>query len=361
MKTGLRDGSGSRHYRYLYEDADRHGNVRVYFWRGKGSPKIRIRSTPGTEEFDREYRQAFEGISGAATAAQSGPAAPGSVGWLCQQYYASAGFQRLDVATRKRRRAVLEEICRAAGTFRFATMKPQHVAKLRDQKAATPESANMRVKALRQLFRWATSPEYRIASYNPAAEVGYLRPLNPDGFKAWTEADVAKFRARHPIGTQARLALDLLLYTGVRRSDVVKLGPQMERDGRLIFSETKGRARIVKTHELPILPPLRASIDATPTGHLVYLPTIFGKPRSVKAFGGWFSRRCQEAGLVGLSAHGLRKLAAQTCAEAGATEQQLMALFGWTSGRQAAVYTRKANQALMEAQAAPLLAGKRPA
>ena len=30
-------------------------------------------------------------------------------------------------------------------------------------------------------------------------------------------------------GTKARLAFDLLLYTGVRRSDVVRLGPQMER------------------------------------------------------------------------------------------------------------------------------------
>ena len=94
-----------------------------------------------------------------------------------------------------------------------------------------------------------------------------------------------RYEARHPIGTKARLAFDLLLYTGVRRSDVVKLGPQMERwftetlpDGKtvevqkLVFTETKGGLRIVKTHELPMLPPLRQSIDATPTGHLVYWP-----------------------------------------------------------------------------------------
>jgi integrase len=103
------------------------------------------------------------------------------------------------------------------------------------------------------------------------------------------------YEARHPIGTKARLAFDLLLYTGVRRSDVVRLGPQMERsfaeltpDGKtvevqkLLFTEAKGRSRITKTHELPILPPLRQSIDATPTGHLVYLVTAFGKPHSAK-------------------------------------------------------------------------------
>ncbi len=150
-----------------------------------------------------------------------------------------------------------------------------------------------------------------------------------------------------------------MLYTGVRRSDVVKLGPQMERDGKLIFSETKGRAKIVKTHELPILEPLRCSIDATPTGHLVYLVTAFGRPHSVKAFGNWFKRRCREAGVAAdLSAHGLRKLGAQRCAEAGASEHQIMALFGWASTKQSALYTRKASRTKLEAEAAPMLAGQ---
>jgi hypothetical protein len=56
----------------------------------------------------------------------------------------------------------------------------------------------------------------------------------------------------------------------------------MERDGKLIFTEQKGRSRIVKAHELPILPTLRRSIDATPTGHLVYLVTAFGQPHSAR-------------------------------------------------------------------------------
>ena len=138
---------------------------------------------------------------------------------------------------------------------------------------------------------------------------------------------------------------------------MVKLGPQMERAGKLVFSETKGRRRMVKTHELPILPPLRASIDATPTGHLVYLVTEFGHPYSVKGFSNWLVRRCREAGLdAGLTAHGLRKLGAVRCIEAGATEHQLMALFGWSTTKQAALYTRKANRARLEAGAAPLLA-----
>jgi integrase len=365
MKVRLRDRSGIRLYRYIAEDVDRHGNVRIYF-RRKGQRKIRLTEVPGTVAFDAEYQRAFSGALKPPTN-QHSAAMPGTMRWLCEQYYASAAFQSLAPSTRKVRRGILEEICERAGQFRYAMMEPSHVAKLRDEKAAFPHAANNRVKTLRQLFAWALSPEYGYVKKNPARDVTRLRGTNPDGIRAWTEHDALRYEARHPLGTKARLAFDLLLYTGVRRSDVVRLGPQMERwftetlpDGnmvevqKLVFTEMKGGSRIVKTHELPILPPLRESIDATLTGHLVYLMTAWGKPHSAKAFGNWFKKRCREAGLEDLSAHGLRKLGAQRCAEAGATEHQLMALFGWTTPQQAAVY-KKANRARLEASAAPLL------
>lgn len=361
MRVRMRDGSGVRIYRYIVEDVDRHGNVRIYF-RRKGQPKIRLTEMPGTSAFDAEYHRAFSGAIRLPSISQHIVWAPGMLGWLCEQYYGSAVFQSLDKSTRKTRRGILEAICErridghCAGTFRYATMEPRHVAKLRDEKAGFPEAANHRLKALRQLFAWACLPEYRYASKNPARDVTYLKSNNPDGIPAWSEADAARYEARHPIGTKARLAFDLLLYTGVRRSDAVRLGPQMERDGKLVFTEKKGRSRIVKTHELPILPPLRRSIDATKKqdSHLVYLVAASGQPQSAHAFGCWFIRRCREAGLA-RSAHGLRKLGAQRCAEAGATEHQLMALFGWANPKQAAIYTKKANRAKLEAAAAPLL------
>src|SRR3984893_3423239 len=353
MKVRLHDKTGIRLYRYLVEDVDRHGNVRIYL-RRKGQPKIRLTQVPGTAAFETEYQRAFSGEL-KLPKSQHTAATPGTMRWLCEQYYASAAFQSLAESTRKVRRGILEEICQRAGNFRYAMMGTPHVAKLRDEKAAFPEAANNRVKALRQVFTWANSPEYGYATKNPARDVAKLRSTNPDRIRAWSEADAARYEARHPRGTKARLAFDLLLYTGVRRSDVVRLGPQMERDGKLVFNEIKGSARIVKAHELPILPPLRQSIDDTQIGHLVYLVTAFGRPRSAKAFGNWFKKRCREAGLEHLSAHGLRKLGAQRCAEAGASEHQLMALFGWSTPQQAALYTRKASRAKLEAAAAPLL------
>jgi integrase len=160
------------------------------------------------------------------------------------------------------------------------------------------------------------------------------------------------------------LALALLLYTGVRRSDVVKLGRQMERDGALHFVETKGadsralgrkKWTAPKRRVLPILPALREVIDATPSGTLTYLVTHFGQPFTAAGFGNKFRTWCNAAGLPHCSAHGLRKAGATIAAENGATAHQLMALFGWTTIKQAEGYTRRANRERLVSEAMHLL------
>src|ERR1700732_4252523 len=99
MKIRLRDGTGSRIYRFLTEDVDRHGNVRIYF-RRKGQPKIRLTETPGTQAFDKEYLRAFQGeLAPPQHSTRRGAAAPGTMRWLCEQYYTSAAFLGLGDST----------------------------------------------------------------------------------------------------------------------------------------------------------------------------------------------------------------------------------------------------------------------
>jgi integrase len=203
--------------------------VRIYFRRKVGQRRIRLRETPGTEAFDKEYQRAFRGET-KQPAAASKRVAPASLRWLCQQYYASAEFQELAESTQTVRRGVLNGICdrriedECVGDWPYAEIEPRDVRRLRDEKKAFPDAANNLVKTLRQLFAWACLGDVGLAETNPARDVGRLKPHNPDGIRAWTEADALRYEARHPIGTKARLAFDLLIYTGVRRSDVVKLG-----------------------------------------------------------------------------------------------------------------------------------------
>jgi integrase len=150
---------------------------------------------------------------------------------------------------------------------------------------------------------------------------------------------VEQYEARHPIGSNARLALALLLYTGARRSDIVLLGRQHVKDGWIKFIAQKNQKRRPVTIELPMPPTLATIIDATITGALTFLVTEYGKPFTAAGFGAWFRKRCDEANLPGCSAHGLCKAGAARAAENGATAQELMAIFGWLSLKEAERYT----------------------
>ena len=84
--------------------------------------------------------------------------------------------------------------------------------------------------------------------------------------------------------------------------------------------------------------------------------TESGRPyATAKAFGYWFKSWCTQAGIPHCTAHGLRKAGATFAAEQGATEHQLMAIYGWDSPKQAALYTKAANRKRLTADAMPLV------
>jgi integrase len=219
----------------------------------------------------------------------------------------------------------------------------------RERRAAAPHAANNFLKAMCAFFAWAV--DEGLLEINPTAKVKLLKGPNDDvGFHTWTEEELQRFEARWPVGTRERLAFDLLLYTGLRRGDVVRLGRQHVRDGMLSLRMEKTGDMVV----IPMLPILQATIDASAVGDLTYLITEFGNPFSKAGFGNWFRRACRKAKCPG-SAHGLRKAGATRAAENGATERQLMAIFGWTSSKMATHYTRAAEQRHLAMSAGELL------
>ncbi|MGH6725474.1 MAG: tyrosine-type recombinase/integrase [Pseudolabrys sp.] len=131
-----------------------------------------------------------------------------------------------------------------------------------------------------------------------------------------------------------------MLYTGQRRSDVVRMGRQHVQDGKIHVRQDKTGARL----KIPLHATLASIIDASPTDHLTYLTTQFGKPFTAAGFGNWFRERCNEAGLPHCSAHGLRKAAARLLAEAGCTEHEIASVTGHASLREIVRYTRAADQ-----------------
>jgi len=135
----------------------------------------------------------------------------------------------------------------------------------------------------------------------------------------------------------------LLLFTGQRRSDIIRMGRQHVREGAIAFTQYKGRKSKPKRLTLPILPELQRIIDASSCGALTFLVNDLGRPFTDAGFGNWFRDVCVEAGVPG-RAHGLRKAAATIAANNGATPHQLMAIFGWRDLKMPERYTQAADQ-----------------
>jgi len=153
------------------------------------------------------------------------------------------------------------------------------------------------------------------------------------GFYTWAEDDIAAFEARHPIGTQARLAMALLLYTAQRRADVIRLGRQHVRDGLITVRQSKTG----KTLTIPVHPELKAVLDAIPPENMTFLTTRGGKPFHADAFTHWFKRRCHEANLpVRATVHGLRKAACRRLAELGCSANVIASISGHATVKEVA-------------------------
>lgn len=345
--------------KHLVRDRDRHGTDR-YYVRVPGAHKVRLRAAIGTDAFLAEYRSALAAIEAGTPPVDPRrrprlpKPKPNTFRWLCAQYLDSADFRQNAVITRTNQRAILDHCCREPispgnpltfADFPLDRMTPKAILILRDRKADRPGAATNRVKLLRRLFAWAADPAVGHVATNIARDIKRLRPKKPGGFRPWTVEDVQAYRKRHPIGSKARLALELLLLTAQRRSDIVRLGRQhIDRGGFLRFTQTKRAGIAPVTLTLPIHPELQAAIDLLPRDSLTFLLTGFGKPFTSNGFGNWFRERCDEAGLPHCSAHGLRKASSQLLAEAGATDREIMAITGHKTSAEVDRYTRAARQ-----------------
>lgn len=326
---------------YVQRERTRHGRVVWYFRRGTG-PRIRLPGDYESPEWLDAYMQALGGQAAPVARRQ----AAGTLEWLVERYYGSTAWAGLSEATKRQRRSIYRRMLESGGTFELAELTRSLIVEGRDRRASTPGAAVCFVKAMRALCRWAVEAGH--IDTDPTEGVRAVDPDTP-GFHTWTVDEVRAYQAAYAFGTRERLALDVLLYTGMRRSDAVLFGRQHIRNGVIEYRSQKTGIEVA----LPLLEPLRASIEAaTPKGSLAILTTEQGTPwASPDSFGNWFRKKCSAIGLPG-RAHGLRKAGATIAAENGATDRQLMAMFGWKKERQAGVYTRKADARLLAREAA---------
>jgi len=151
-----------------------------------------------------------------------------------------------------------------------------------------------------------TSERSRTCGHPKATAAAWCRnralvAAGTDGHHTWTELECATFEARWSLGTRERVAFDVLLYTGLRRGDALRLG----------------RAHVKN-----------ATIRTENTGEIVTIPILLPAPSNLCRPGRvdiyrWRERPADEKGVVREacrkawipgSAHGLRKCGATRAA-----------------------------------------------
>lgn len=340
---------------------DRHGKIR-YRWRKAGRSAYFV-AHPNSAE----GREELQGMIAGVIAPKLGSHVHGTVAWAAARYYASTTFTGAkNLATERTARLILEKFVAEYGAQRIADWRFDHIEAVLKKAAEKRPNAKGRMiggPSAAMNLRGELLPFFDYAfkllgleKQNPVAQAASIA-VPKGGFHTWTESEIALYRKRWAMGTKARLALEIFLWTAQRRGDASTFGRKHLVDGQIEVTPSKTRNSTGATIWLPAAPQLVEAITALAvTGTDTFLVNDRGRPFTVAGLGNKMREWCDAAGLPHCSAHGLRKAAARRAAESGASNQELKAVGGWTTDRQVSVYTAAVEQKRMAVQAmAPVI------
>lgn len=338
---------------------DRHGRTR-YRFRRKGWPSKYVQGEPGTAEFFRSYAEIMDGGPVAAKPVETARIIkPRSLDDLWRRHRATPRWKRKAGSTQLVYSRVLDRFMdridrkgRRYGERPVSAVSVAWLDGIFGDMADKPGAANNLRKFLSGLMDEAVRAGWR--SDNP---VRYTEKYAAGaGFHDWTDAEIDQFRATHPLGSMARLTLELALNTAARRCNVNKIERDHIVEGRIAVAHAKGNS----VTSVPMLPTTRAAIDALPAQPIRFLVTTqFGKPFTDAGLGNRMRKWCDTAGLPNCSLHGLRKAMSRQLAESGATDAEGMAVTGHRKAATFAYYRKAANQPALADRAMSNLAAQR--
>jgi integrase len=320
---------------------DRHGKTR-YRFRAKGFKSAYIKGKPGTREFYRSLAEAMERADDKAPVQSSAKITPKSLDDLYRRMKRTPEWQ--EKKTKAAQARVYERFFNriASNGKRYGEKPADSVTvawlnRILGDMSETPGAANDLLKKLTVLLEYGVEIDW--LDKNPARKAKKYKKSKP--IYTWTEEDIAQFRSAHPLGSMARLTLELALNTAARRCNVAELTRDDIRQGRIVTHHAKGNNEA----SVRLLPMTRQALEALPAAPIKHLVvTHFGKPFSINGLGNRMRKWCDEAGLPQCSLHGLRKAISRRIAESGSTDAQGQAVTGHTKPETFQKYRATANR-----------------
>ena len=323
------------HLKHVHQFRDRHGRLRYYF-RRPGIKAVPLPGLVGSEEFMAAYQAALiTAVINPEIGADR--TLPGTINALVVAYYRSQEWQDLSVHTKSNRKPHIERFREAHGSKRVAILERRHIEALM---AAIPVLTMRKVwlDAIRKLLQ---SGVPAMITRNPADGIASPRLKKSKGHHTWTDDEIEQYRAHWPLGTQQRLVMEFALEATSRRAEVIRLGPQHVKNGRIRIERLHGSRDV----DIPLTPELAGAIDAMPKAHLTFLVSQWGRPYSAKRLGERFAEWATQAGLLArCRLHGLKKGGMRRLAEAGNTTHELMAVSGHKTLAMVQHYTEAADR-----------------
>ena len=135
-----------------------------------------------------------------------------------------------------------------------------------------PHPARNLLKALRAVVKIAMRSGFIEA--DPTLGVYKPRVRNTGGFRTWTDSEIAQFEAHYPVGTRERLAFGLMIFTGQRRADIIRMGRQHIKGEFLEVRQQKTGAVL----RIPLHRDLQTILAAHRADNLTFLVTRTGQP-----------------------------------------------------------------------------------
>jgi integrase len=326
--------------KYVQAWVDGEGRSHHYF-RRLGFPRARLPGLPGSAEFMAAYQAALAVPTHPIGAART---KPGSLNAALVLYLQSPEFKELSPGTQTMRRAILERWRGKDGDKPIAMLPKEYILRLLSP--LQRHAARSWLKSIRHFVSFCI--EHKMIATDPTLGVKVKVPKS-DGHHTWNNDQIAEYEALHPVGSKARLALALGLYTAQRRGDVIRMGRQHIRDVGIVVRQEKTAEPLI----IPIHPELQAVLDATPTtGQLTLLTGKRGMPYAANDFSEQFRAWCDAAGLPKECVfHGLRKASLTRLADVGCTVHQIAAVSGHRTLKEIERYTKAADQVRLAREA----------
>ena len=328
-----------------------------YRFRRKGFPGVElpVNSDPNSPEFMAAYFAALRGEKQehalAMVAARGGS---GTVANAIEQFLGSTTFNGDADSTKALRRPILTSVARLVGNLPLAKMDAGWVKRWLET-ASTMNVKRTRLLALKPFTKWAVACD--LIEMDPCEGIK-VKVAEGDGHWTWQPEEIERYRAHHPLGSKARLALELILAVTARRGDAIALGRQHLTNGGswLRFTQEKNKRRKPSVVEIPMPAPLAAAIAACPSSSdsLTFLTNEWSRPFSAKGFNTQFRAWCDEAGLPERCVpHGLRKGGSKLMGDSGCTVHEIAAVTGHRTLKEVQRYTEAYDrkQAAKRAQA----------